>query len=423
MRLSPRSAAILLAGALAGCAQMAAPDARVPGAETPARLDIDVLCSEIRDRYVYFDARAGHWDAACANAAGQAETADTLVAQIAVVERLLDDLYDPHINLGTNTRASPRLVPSGSDLWFENAGGQFVVAAVRPGSGAARAGVALGDALVRFNGLSPEALWQSRIHTPSNPLPAARTSWALNAAIAGRYDAPRRLEVRRGGAVLAFDLADPMPAQAASPVTADILPGRIGYIRFNNSLGADETVAAFDDALETLRGTAGLILDLRDTPSGGNTGVAEPILGRLVAALAPYQVAVYPGGREAQAQITPRGPWTYGAPIIALCGRWTGSMGEGMVIGLDGTRRAKVMGSAMAGLAGGTEPLVLPQSGLTVWLPTYDLRHLDGTPRHQWMPGAGAEPGDFRADFGDGRDMLLARARRALAGHESRAEP
>lgn len=395
---------------LVACAQLPSTDQPVLVAERLAKLDVSTLCTEVRNRYAYFRERSGHWDNACARASEDILETTSLGDRIAVFERLLDDLYDPHVNLSSNTLSSPRLVPSGSDLWFDLIDGNFVVAAVRKGSGAAEADVKIGDQLLRFNGHEPHALWKRRVHTVTGEVPEHRKLWALNAAIAGRYNAPRRIELMRHGTTRALDLGDPIPTPTRSPVSSEIISSGIGYIRYNNSLGNESTIESYDQALDALRDTRALILDLRDTPSGGNTGVAEPILGRLISEEVGYQTAVYGDGSSITSTILPRGPWTYDKPIVVLCGRWTGSMGEGIVIGLDGIGRAKVMGSAMAGLAGGTQPIDLPESGLQVWVPTYDLHHLDETPRHRWKPQASL----INADFGNGRDILLEEAIKSL---------
>ena len=189
-----------------------------------------------------------------------------------------------------------------------------------------------------------------------------------------------------------------------------LLPDRIGFIRFNNSLRNSETVAAFNEALDSFESTEGLIIDLRNTPGGGNTGVAEPIMGRFVDTATAYQKTVLPDGTEIDRETQPTGPWTYTPPVVVLSGRWTGSMGEGMTIGFDGMQRATVLSSQMAGLAGGTDPIALDHTGLSLWLPVYDLRHLDGTPRHNWRPEALSV-----SDNGNGPDLVLEQAQALLA--------
>ena len=198
----------------------------------------------------------------------------------------------------------------------------------------------------------------------------------------------------------------PEPAPEKGTVSWRKLQNNIGYIRIENSLGKRETIKAFDAALEVLKTSRGLILDLRNTPGGGGTHVAEPILGRFVSQPVPYQVSVEKGGESHIHRLNPKGPWVYNKPVVVLVGRWTGSMGEGMAVGLDGSGRAHVMGSKMAGLAGGIEKFEInKRTGLSVQMPTYDLRHLDGTPRHEWGP-----PDLSPADFGNGPDVLLKRA-------------
>jgi carboxyl-terminal processing protease len=182
----------------------------------------------------------------------------------------------------------------------------------------------------------------------------------------------------------------------------------------NNSLGDMETIAAFDAALTSLRDTRALILDLRDTPSGGNSAVALGILGRFAASRVPYQRHRIPRygrpdvERNWQEEVAPRGPFTYRGRLVVLVDHWTGSMGEGMAIGLDAMRRATVIGTTMGQLAGATADVALPRTGLTVALPMEELFHVNGTPRHRWAPPIIIAPAP-----GDG-DPILARARTLL---------
>ncbi|MEO1610452.1 MAG: S41 family peptidase [Pseudomonadota bacterium] len=132
---------------------------------------------------------------------------------------------------------------------------------------------------------------------------------------------------------------------------------------------------------------------------------AQPILGRFISQRTAYQRTVFLNGSIRDRKVKPSGSWTYEKPIVVLVGRWTGSMGEGMAIGFDGMGRGTVMGSDMAGLAGGTEAIKLKVTGLELRLPTYDLRHLDDTPRHNWKPAILSI-----ADNGDQEDLLLQKA-------------
>ena len=364
--------------------------------------DVEMVCKKVSQKYVYFKSRAEHWPETCERAKKEAALLDGERGSLAVLERMVDDLYDPHISLNTNTQDSPRLVPSGSDLWFKKTEESYTVSAVRPLSGAAKAGVQIEDELVSFNGMTPYDLASTRIHSGKDNLDNDRLTWAINAAVAGRHANPRNIKIRRGNDLLSFELEAPEVPKADEPISHKIIAEHVGYIRFNNSLGRSSSVSAFNVALEALRQTDGLIIDLRETPGGGNTGVAEPIMGRFIEKKTAYQRTVFQNGLAKDRKIEPSGPWTYDKPIVVLVGRWTGSMGEGMAIGFDGMRRGKVMGSQMAGLAGGTESINLKERGISISFPTYDLHHLNGTPRHNWEPSE-----IVTADNGAEEDTLL----------------
>ena len=74
----------------------------------------------------------------------------------------------------------------------------------------------------------------------------------------------------------------------------------MGIIRFNNSLGREDTITAFTSALQSLLDTRALLIDLRNTPSGGTTTVARGVLGRFVGRERPYQVHVVLARRGAR---------------------------------------------------------------------------------------------------------------------------
>jgi carboxyl-terminal processing protease len=75
-------------------------------------------------------------------------------------------------------------------------------------------------------------------------------------------------------------------------------------------------------------------------------------------------------------------------PVVVLVGAWTGSMGEGLAIGLKPAIDAPVLGRPMAGLLGALGELTLPDSGITVRIPVEQLFHVNGTPREQFLPQA-----------------------------------
>ncbi len=409
----PHAARFVLAVALiAGCGPSTPPLETPASADGPGaaeRLaDLDWLLATVArraasDAGLAADARRAHYR-------DRAAAATTRAGWIAVLEDVLGELHDHHASLGTNTPASPRLVPSGADLWAEMEGDVARITAVRPGGAAERAGVRAGVTGRTIAGEpAAQAVARRRPAVRGQDDPEA-ASWALRVLLAGQHDRPRRLTVCQGAAAC-VDLTLGAPdAPPTDGLVGARLDGDLGILRLHNSLGEDATVAAFDAALATLASAKALVLDLRDTPSGGSSEVAEPILGRFVAVAAGYQL-VEVHGRDARPwpkQVSPCAPHE-ARPLVVLVDRWTGSMGEGMAIGLDGLGRATVVGSAMAQLRGGVDSFELPRTHIPVRFPIERLLHLDGTPRERWLP-----PIRVDAVGGEADDPFLARARELL---------
>ena len=73
--------------------------------------------------------------------------------------------------------------------------------------------------------------------------------------------------------------------------------------------------------------------------------------------------------------------------MTVYVGRWTGSMGEGLGIGMQALG-ATLVGERMAGLLGAIYDLRLDHSGLVFKLPVERLYSVDGTPREDAVPQA-----------------------------------
>jgi carboxyl-terminal processing protease len=248
---------------------------------------------------------------------------------------------------------------------------------------------------------------------------AAARDWALRSVLAGVHGVPRVLQLQVGQKSREFTLpAADQSFRGNEPISySEIRPG-IGYILLNDSLGNDATVPAFDAALAALRATHGLIIDLRDTASGGNSSVARGMLGRFVDRDMPYQKHILPseeretGIRRSWLElVSPRGPFRYEHPVVVLVNRWTGSMGEGLAIGFDATGSARVVGTEMARLVGATYTLELPKTGIRANVPAERLQHVNGTPREQFRPAAYVNVDTAAA----GDDPFIARALSELA--------
>lgn len=359
--------------------------------------DFDYLWQNIADDYAYFDQKETDWKRVKEIYRPRTADVKTRGDFVALLESVLEELYDSHTHLNTNTASSPRLVPSGTDIWAEWVNEKAVVTEVRQGSAAERAGVTVGMQLTAINGVAVDEAVRGRVGKSLRVVDVAAKNWALRTLLAGRHNEKRSVEVTSGGKSRTLVIDDEHSGpQGAATALVDYrrMERDIGYIRINNSLGNLDLIREFDAALAALRSTKGLILDLRDTPSGGNTTVARAIMGRFISRDMPYQKhsipseeRLYGTKRSWLELVSPRGEFTYRAPVVVLVNHWTGSMGEGLAIGMDGMKRATIVGTEMARLVGATSTIKLPHTGIGVTFPTEKLFHINGTPREKFVPG------------------------------------
>ena len=355
--------------------------------------DFATFCRFVEEEYAYFDLKRTDWGQVCKFYAPQVTSANDRAAYIELLEQALGEIYDSHAHLATNTRRSYRLVPTQTDLFATWKDGRAIVLDVRRSSGAENAGLLPGMEVVAINGEATENAVRSIEPKFLSREDSAAREWALQVALAGRRDREvTRLLTRMGDNLREFAFV-PGASEPTSTLSYRVIRG-VGYLRINNSLGQQELVRDFDKVLAEFHDVQALVIDLRDTPSGGNSAVARGIMGRLVDNMLPYQrhelVAEFRSTgirRVWDEYVAPRGS-PFLKPIVVLVGRWTGSMGEGLAIGLNATRGALVLGHPMAHLLGANGEAVLPHSKIVVRVPTEKLFHIDGTPREAIVPCA-----------------------------------
>lgn len=313
---------------------------------------------------------------------------------LAYAEKRLASLADHHAITGSSFRDSWAIVPTYTDLWVVKEGDQFVVDAVRDGSPAEDQGFAVGDVIMAVNGLpinQAVASFWADLGLAETPV---RAGYAARVLVAGRRDRARKIKIKnRSGTVRELVLPSMYDLKEVErpPVSVCRSDART-VIRVNNSLGDPRTIDAFDDAMRLVPKGDNLVLDLRDTPSGGNTTVARGIMGWFVTEPRGYQIHNRPAEqrqtgipRQWIEQVLPReGMYRAELPTIVV-GRWTGSMGEGIAVGFAGLG-AEVHGTRMAGLKGSIEDLRAGETDLTVKLPTEMLLTASGLPREDFIP-------------------------------------
>jgi len=357
------------------------------------RADAREFEQQVNRAYAYRDRFEGEAIPFNATLREEAEAATDQRSLLRYIERALLVLQDHHAITGGSLSDSWAVVPSYADLWIVHADGGYVVDAVRAGSPAADAGVAAGMRLTRVNALPIEtavaAFWQDLGHTPDSE--EAR-GFAARVLAAGRRDRPRHLSFASDGASLDLELSSLYAIQRAPmpPVTV-LRDGDAATIRINDSLGNNATIEAFDAAMLEVHDASSLVIDLTETPGGGNTNVARAIMGWFVAEPTPYQMHDLPAelrqtaiARRWMEYVLPREGRHFDGEVRVHVGRWTGSMGEGIAIGMDHFGFV-VEGHEMAGLLGAIYDLRLSNSQMLFKLPVERLSAVDGTPREDFV--------------------------------------
>lgn len=402
MRPSRLPSALLLPFALAwggfgvsdareGYAQLAAsaPDS------LRAEVTFDSVWSRVRS--THFDPELGgvDWEGVREELRPRALAASSTAELRGVLSEMLGRLGDSHFTiiprasapafegLLGEASAAGDAEPGIGVRWIE---GDLLVASVREGSPAARSGLRPGWAIEEIDGTAVDSL-ATLVREAAGPEDdRGRLAVWLHAAVRNRLrgvegsevelavrderSLRRTLRVRRvtaAGQTVRFGNLPPVRLETERRI--ERLDGglEVGILRFTAWFPA--IVPAISDAMDTLRGTDAIVLDLRGNPGGvgglvmglGGHFLSEPVsLGTmrtrdtsLEFVVNPQTVA--PDGRRVE---------PYGGPLLILVDPLTASTSEIFAGGLQALGRATVVGEPSAGQA-------LP--ALVVPLPNGDL--------------------------------------------------
>lgn len=360
-------------------------------AQNKYREDFLKFWNDYNQHYAYFEKQGIDWNKVKDIYLPQADTITHDWYFVQFLEGVVNELHNGHVSLNLNLPISNRIIPSGTDVFAEEKGNKFYITDVKPGSNAESTGLKPGMEVVKFNGQPIAPQLHKFLPKFTANYSDAMYSYALNMLLAGRYDTKRLFTVMANGKEKELH-PDNSPVK---PVTGlllqyEVLDGNIGYIKINNSLGNNNLIKEFDTAIEALMQTKSIILDLTDTPGGGNTTVARGIMGRFTDKELSYQKHVieekeFGTVRSWVEYVSPRGS-IYKGKLIVMAGHWTGSMGEGMVIGFDAMKRSQTVGTKMAGLLGAIYTFKMKNTGYGYQIPYERLYHVNGTPREDFIP-------------------------------------
>lgn len=351
-------------------------------AQTENQKEFDTFIQDLKGEFIYLEEKKDLIDCIAQTYRPYVDTVSSSYFKVLFYEQVMNEFYDSHMHLNSNTGESYRL---SSPLYAALQGEKFIVQNVFASQLDYRfEDNILGAEILSFNGKAfADAVddFPTLCHNKKDP---AIREWLANKVLSGKLNEARTLGLKLvNGKQVSLDI-DALKEKSHTALLEATIQDKIGIIRINNSLGNSDLVAAFNEALDGMMDTRALILDLRNTPGGGNTGVAEPIMGRFINARAGYQVCENAQERYTR-YVMPTGQ-TYTRPVYVLAGRWTGSMGEGMTIGLDGMNRATIVGTELERLAGGMKTVNLANSNFGFRVSFEKMYHLDGRLRETFVP-------------------------------------
>ena len=374
-----RVALLVLAASLASALAWAAPSASQQNLE-----DFDAMWRAIDGHYAYIQEAREPWKRARAAWRAKAGAARTRAELVLALEGALAYLRDDHAGLSEQAPGSARRIPAEADTWAQWVDGGARVTAVRAFSDADVAGLRPGHVVTHVNGRPIERVVAERLRTFGANGPQAM-DWALRHALAGPREGAVKLVVRMPDEARTMVIErHPDAATNGAPLLARRMGDErdLGYIRIRNTLGDAALPAAFDAALNYLKDTKALLLDLRETMASGSPDVANAILKRLA------------NGE-------------YRAPLVVLVDRWTAGEGEALAAALREKASATLVGTSMAGLRGRLREAALPHSGIVVRFPGEKALLANGAPRETLRPTVEI---DLAAPSGGPGDPILYQA-------------
>jgi C-terminal processing protease CtpA/Prc len=363
--------------------------------QTIYQKDFEFYWQTINDNFAYFHKQHADWNKVKTIYQPAVDSISSRDSFIHLLETVNNELYNGHIFLNVNTNSSSRTIPTGADLKVSLHGDQFVISEIREDFNSDLCGLKTGMVITKYNQVPIDKAIKKFLPKSVETYDNRMLEYAANLLLAGTHDTQREITVQMNQQEQIFrpdQIRNKTEEQPQKLTEYRILTDHTGYIKILNSLGNTDLIKAFDLALDSLLDSPTLILDLRETPSGGNTTVARAIMGRFTDQELPYQKHIYTaeeketGIRRSTLELVSPRQKIYTGHLVVLVGYWTGSMGEGMAIGFDSMKKATIMGTKMAGLLGEIYSFETPETKITFSFPCVQLQHINGQPREDFVP-------------------------------------
>ncbi|WP_157177107.1 hypothetical protein [Sphingomonas prati] len=286
------------------------------------------------EEYGYFDRAGVDGDAVLAAFADRATAAKAPRSkkdQIDTLQLVSHNFGPPHFIVGPFDADDWAIVPTSSDLFGTYDGIEFRIREVRRSGDALVKGVRPGRTVLRIEGQTPRAATEAITGRPFGALSPIQIGFAFNVALAGHRKRIRSLDLTDGQRRRTFMLA-----------------------------------ATSDQANRVRTGP------LLDVERQGTFGVI------------PYEARVLGPTRKFTEYVAPYGT-RYTGKVYVAGGHWTGSMGEGLMIGFDAIGDT-TSGTDHAHLLGALSNETIEGSAAKVDIGNEQLFTVTGLPREDYRP-------------------------------------
>jgi len=346
--------------------------------------EFKAFVKDFEKNYIYLTDKQELWDCVKQEYSKSVEQISSVGEHIKFHETLFNEFYDSHIHLNTNTSESYRLK---APIYVVNKNGRTFIKNVWQTqiSDTLKTNIIRAE-ILSFNNQNFQEKIKNFPTKCQNKNDKKIREWIANKIIAGKRNESRILQLKlQNGDLFTLDIDSLKLREEKYALSPSIISSQnIGVIRVNNTLGNKILVKEFKRVLPQMDSTKAIIIDLRNTISGGDTPVAEPIMGMFINKKLPYQL--YENDKKKYfGHITPKKPYC-NKPLYVLVNRWTGSMGEGIAIGLNSTKTATIVGTEMARLAGGMKTINFKNHDYGFQVSFEKIFDINGNPREEFVP-------------------------------------
>jgi carboxyl-terminal processing protease len=346
--------------------------------------EYEKFIKDFEKEYIYLKDKRTLWDCIKNTYSKKVSSITSISQHILFYEHLLNELHDSHIHLNTNINQSYRL---DAPLYVINDNGKTYIKNVWQTQLKDTLAVNIIDAeIIKFNGINFQEKIENFPTLCQNKNDQKVREWIANKVVAGKRNENRILELKlKNEKLFRLDLDELSVREEKFALSPSIISDyNIGLIRVNNTLGNKILVKEFERVIPQMNSTKALIIDLRNTVSGGNTSVTEPIMGMFTTTKQPYQL--YENHKKKYLGYVNPNTLNYDKPVYVLVNRWTGSMGEGIAIGLNGMNKATIIGTEMSRLAGGMKSIDFEYHNYGFQVSFEKIFDINGNPREEFIP-------------------------------------